>query len=341
MVADPKQCFQMRQNINRADIKVARDFPSRDLGRPIVVVFLGGAFLEPAALQFLVRLDADPEIELVGGFCQSRGFDLYHRAADVLRRRKFLGIGVLGLYAARAARRFLTCPRTEWKLRQRARRALTRLTVVADIHAPLVLEQMRALAPDLGIVYGSPILKPQLFQIPAMGTLGIHHGKPPEYRGKKTAFWACLNGEASAGVTIQRINAGVDTGDVVCGAEVPIAGKRYGRVEAALQNVGVELYVSAIVAVKRGEAVSRPQTNPETGRLYREPRARDVLRLWRRQLTGDLRRLARAGKQKVRAPLWSAAQRITLERHRLRKTLMRTEPNLRAATERAELAEKK
>jgi hypothetical protein len=258
-------------------------FPSRDLGRPIRVVFFGGAFLEPAAVQFLVLLDSHQDVVLAGGFCQSRGFGLRHRIADVLRRRKLPGVGVLGLYAARATLRFLMCPRMVWQLRQRARRALSHVVTVPDIHAPIVLEQVRALAPDLGLVYGSPRLEPQLFEIPAMGTLGIHHGKLPEYRGKKTAFWALLNGEATAGVTIQRINAGLDTGDIVCAAEVPIGGRRYGRVDAAVQELGVQLYVSAILAVKRGQAVCRPQTRGR-GPLYRQPGARDVLRLWWRQL---------------------------------------------------------
>lgn len=203
--------------------------------------------------------------------------------ADVLRRRKLIGVGVLGLYVARALLRLLTHPRAEWRLRQSARRALSRVATVPNVHAPTVLEQVRALAPDLGLVYGSPKLAPNLFEIPAMGTLGIHHGKLPEYRGKKTAFWALLKGEATAGVTIQRINAGLDTGDIVCTAEVPIAGRRYGRVDAAVQELGVQLYVSAILAVKRGQAVCRPQTRGR-GALYRQPGARDILRLWRRQL---------------------------------------------------------
>ena len=62
------------------------------------------------------------------------------------------------------------------------------------------------------IFYGGPILKPALFEIPTLGTLGIHHGKLPAYRGKKTTFWAMFNDEPSAGVTIQSVNAGLDTG---------------------------------------------------------------------------------------------------------------------------------
>jgi methionyl-tRNA formyltransferase len=258
--------------------------PTHDLGRPIRVIFFGGAFLEPAAREFVARLDEHPEIELIAGVCQSPGFGMRHTAANVLRRRKLLAPAVLGVYAAEAALRAVQRPRAELALRRRTRRLLNRFVTVSHIHAPEVLDRVRALAPDLGLVYGSPILKPELFEIPCFGTLGIHHGKLPDYRGKKTVFWAMLNGDATAGVTIQRINAGVDTGEIVGTGEVPTKGKRYGRVDAEVQALGVDLYVASILALKRGEARCRPQGRA-TSPLYRQPRARDILRLWLRQLS--------------------------------------------------------
>lgn len=262
---------------------MAAPLTTRDLGRPIRVVVFGGAFLERAALELLARLDEHPEIDLVGGVCQSRGFAFHHSVADVIRRRRVMAVLVLGVYAAQAALRVARHPRAELVLRKRVRQPLLRITAVPDIHAPAVLAQVHSLSPDLGLSYGSPVLKPSLFGIPALGTLGIHHGKLPEYRGKKTTFWAMLNGEATAGVTIQRINAGLDRGEIVREGEVPIAGKRYGRVEAEIQELGVTLCMAAILAVKRGEARCWPQRHVDAP-LYRQPSARDILRLWRRQL---------------------------------------------------------
>lgn len=256
-----------------------------DLGRPIRVVVFGGAFFEPAALEFLARLDEHPEVDFVAAICQSRGLQWHHRFRDVLRRRRLLAGPVLGVYGAQAVARFARGPRAAFRLRRRVRRALTRVTAVADLHAPDVLEQVRKLRPDLGLSYGSPLLRPELFEIPAFGTLGIHHGKVPEYRGVKTVFWALYNGETAAGVTIQRVDAGLDTGDVVREGEVAIGGKRYGRVAAAVQELGLGLYLEAVVAVKRGEAAPRPQARG-AGPLYRQPGAREILRLWSRQVTG-------------------------------------------------------
>ena len=119
---------------------------------------------------------------------------------------------------------------------------------------PEVLERVGRSRADLGLVYGSPILRPELFELPQFGTLGIHHGKLPEYRGKKTTFWAMYNGEPSATATIQRITRKLDRGDVVRQGDVPVAGKSYGRVWRELEELGADLYVRAVLDVRDGTA---------------------------------------------------------------------------------------
>jgi methionyl-tRNA formyltransferase len=163
-----------------------------------------------------------------------------------------------------------------------------RICFVKDIHAPEVIEQVRTLAPDLGLIYGSPILKPALFELPARGSLGIHHGKVPQYRGNKTAFWALYNGEREAGVTIQKINAGLDTGLIVKEGSVPARGRALRAVWRDLEALGLDLYIAAILEVKQGTAVYRPQVGPK-GKLYRNPKLRDYAGFWGRQIK---RRLA-------------------------------------------------
>ena len=237
---------------------VAEGLTTVPLGRPIRVVLFAGAF---RAVRTRVRSVAR---RASGGAVPWRCLSEPGIRASLSRGRrrcwrKLLAPVVLAVYATHAALRFARRPRAELALRRRVRAALARVVTVPDIHAPSILEQVRLLSADLGLVYGAPVLKPQLFEIPAFGTLGIHHGKLPRYRGMKTTFWAMLNGEQTAGVTIQKINAGVDTGDVVCAGEVPLQGKRYGRVDAEVQALGLTLYLAAIVAVKRGEAFYRSQ----------------------------------------------------------------------------------
>ncbi len=146
-----------------------------------------------------------------------------------------------------------------------------------------MLEQVCALEPDLGLIYGSPILKPELFEIPRLGTLGIHHGKVPEYRGNKTTFWAMYNGEPVAGVTIQRVNKGLDTGSIVKTGEVKAYRRAYQVVFRELEVLGIELYIQAILEVKYGVADFKPQTGVK-GKLYRNPKLGDFIRFWGKQI---------------------------------------------------------
>jgi methionyl-tRNA formyltransferase len=154
-----------------------------------------------------------------------------------------------------------------------------RIRIVPNIHAAEVLALVRALQPDLGLIYGSPILKPDLFEIPRCGTLGIHHGKVPEYRGKKTTFWAMYNGEPTAGVTIQKVNAGLDTGQIVKQGEVTIGRRSLGRVWDELETLGLDLYLEAILDLKHGRMTLQQQTG-QKGPLYRDPKPRDLLAFW-------------------------------------------------------------
>jgi folate-dependent phosphoribosylglycinamide formyltransferase PurN len=250
-------------------------------GTRIRVVLFGGAYLQPGAQRFLVLMADHPEMELVGGFCEGPGQGWRYRLGDVWRRRGFLALPVILLEGLDWLRRFLRNPVEGLRFEIRLRRAMRRVQTVPDIHAPDVLEQVRMLSPDIGVIYGAPVLRPELFEIPRLGTLGIHHGRVPYYRGKKTTFWEIYNGERVAGVTIQRVNRGIDTGEIVRRGEVEIRNRGYSAVERDTEALGLALFVKAIMDVYHGRATFTPQDpNPPGSRLYRQPGPKDVLRLW-------------------------------------------------------------
>jgi methionyl-tRNA formyltransferase len=245
-------------------------------------MFGGGPVLETGAKQFLVRLEAHPGIELRAAFCQCEGQSIGDVVRDLWRRRRWLALPLLGLQLVARLRRGLSRSGQERLVDDQLAQMSSRIHFVPAIHAEEVLAQVRALQPELGLIYGSPILKPELFEIPAMGTLGIHHGQVPQYRGKKTTFWAMYNGEPRAGVTIQKINAGLDTGQIVNSGSVAAYGRPYGTVWNELEEMGLDLYIRSILEVKAGTAQLRPQDGPK-GKLYRDPRLADIARFWWRQ----------------------------------------------------------
>jgi len=92
-----------------------------------------------------------------------------------------------------------------------------------DYHAEESLAFVRRLAPDLGIVYGTRILKPSLFAIPRHGSINIHKRKVPDYRGGgPIGLWEMLDGQAEIGVTVHEVTEKLDAGHVVNTATIPI-----------------------------------------------------------------------------------------------------------------------
>jgi methionyl-tRNA formyltransferase len=210
------------------------------------------------------------------------------RFRELWTRRRWMALPVAAKEMSVGLVRALQRPVAGKAERMKAARILASFAQVKDLHASEVLAQVAALEPDLGIIYGAPILRPDLYSIPRHGTLGIHHGRVPQYRGKKTTFWAMYNGEQSAGVTIQRVNAGIDTGEVVKTGEVTIGRKTYRTVEREVQELGFRLYLDAILDVRHGRATFRPQETGSLGlRKYRQPSAADIGRFVLRRFRLD------------------------------------------------------
>jgi methionyl-tRNA formyltransferase len=250
-------------------------------------MFGSGPELNTDAIEFLCRLEEHAEIEFLGAFCQAESQSLWAVFKDLWKRR---GVLSFPLFATRLLIKtidFLLHPGHQIALKRKLEQISRRVHFVKNIHDQDVVQQVSRLAPDLGLIYGSPILKPELFGIPRLGTLGIHHGKVPEYRGNKTPFWAMYNGEPVAGVTIQKVNEGLDTGSVVKTAEVTTYRRAYGSVVRELEALGLNLYIEAILEVKHGIAEFKPQSGAK-GKLYRNPKPVDFLKFWIKQISRQL-----------------------------------------------------
>ena len=255
-----------------------------DMNAPYrVVVLTSGPTLGNGVREFIRQLELHPEIELCAVIWQTRSTDLRGVVADLWQRRRWLAGPLLvqkylGLLAG-----FLRRPVHALRLARTMRALRDRIFCFGDIHSPQALDRVRECHPVLLLVYGAPIIRRSLFEIAPLGTLGIHHGKVPEYRGKKTMFWAIFNNEPTAGVTIQRINDTLDGGDVVASGEVAVGRRLPWLVWGDLERLGMRLYLRAILDVCNGRAVFREQpgvtTNP-----YRDPAAGDIMKFWLRYL---------------------------------------------------------
>jgi len=112
---------------------------------------------------------------------------------------------------------------------------------------------LRALRPDIQVVvaYGQ-IIPESIIDFPPRRTLNVHFSLLPRYRGASPVQWAVLNGDAKTGVTIIRLNAKMDEGDILAVRETDIlAGETARDLEARLAEMGADLLLQTLAAVDR------------------------------------------------------------------------------------------
>jgi len=162
------------------------------------------------------------------------------------------------------------CPGSEYTLEAMRARPNLRWLHATDIHAETALQQVRAFAPDLGLSIAAPILKRTLFALPRLGTLNLHKGKLPDYRGMPPAFWELWNDESSVGCTVHWVDDKLDTGAIVRQTSVARAPFSTLRgLQLHLDEVGVELMRDAVKDALSGTPARQAQ--PAGGKTYRKP----------------------------------------------------------------------
>ncbi len=123
--------------------------------------------------------------------------------------------------------------------------------------------QLTALKPDAIIVVGYGRIIPQwMLDLPLLGNINLHASLLPKYRGAAPIQWAIANGETVTGVTTMRIDAGLDTGDILLQQEIPIAPDDTSETIAPrLASIGADLTVKTLRDLQAGKIQSRPQNN--------------------------------------------------------------------------------
>jgi methionyl-tRNA formyltransferase len=133
-----------------------------------------------------------------------------------------------------------------------------------------VLENLRSLELDVLVVvaYGL-ILPPAALQSPRQGCINIHASLLPRWRGAAPIQRAVLAGDAKTGVTIMRMEAGLDTGPMLAAREVEIGADDTAKtLHDRLARLGAELIVDTLHAQRLGRVREVPQ--PSEGVTYAE-----------------------------------------------------------------------
>jgi methionyl-tRNA formyltransferase len=143
------------------------------------------------------------------------------------------------------------------------------------VRTPDFAAMVRALAPELVVTaaYGR-ILPPAILNIPPHGCLNIHASLLPAYRGAAPIQGCLINGEHETGVTFMLMDEGIDTGDMLLQARVPVDDEiDAGRLSEQLARLGAELLPFVIDGWLDGSLKRKPQTSERASifpRLTRE-----------------------------------------------------------------------
>ncbi len=155
---------------------------------------------------------------------------------------------------------------------------------VGDPNLPAGRAALREFDPDLAVSLVNRPLVEETFSLPPLGTINVHLGSVPDYRGGVPLFWELAEGRQAVGFTIHRVDAGLDTGAVLAWGEVPI--ERRVTLEETLHATLPKLAEAALDGLDRvlidlaaAQAMETPQ--PGAAALRTAPTLREYRRVQR------------------------------------------------------------
>jgi len=223
-----------------------------------------GVFIETAT---------EPQRSFKQKITRSIRYDGYFETARKFSAKLFGGktVGAKDLKAVRASQN---------ELEEFAERLSIPIYKVENYHSESAIDLLRKAHADLGILYGTNIIKESVFAIPRLGSINIHQGLAPVYRGGPTVFWELFNGEREIGITVHFVAAKVDTGDIILQKTLPLEYdfERYGLkyenflndFRAALKEPSARLIAEAVALIAEGKE-RRAKQDTTVGKRYRLP----------------------------------------------------------------------
>ena len=140
------------------------------------------------------------------------------------------------------------------------------------VRRPEAVEQLRAIGAEAMVVVGYGQIIPQsVIDLAPLGIINVHASLLPKYRGAGPIQWAILNGETRTGVTTMRIDAGLDTGDILLKAETEI-GPEENAIELGrrLAVMGADLLVETLAGLRTIVAEKQDSAQATYARLLKK-----------------------------------------------------------------------
>ncbi|MGC1903372.1 MAG: methionyl-tRNA formyltransferase [Candidatus Acidiferrum sp.] len=160
------------------------------------------------------------------------------------------------------------------------------------IRAPEAQQTLEAIAPDCIVIiaYGQ-IIPSRLLPIPRLGWINLHASLLPKYRGAAPINWAIVNGETKSGLTTMRIDAGMDTGEMLLQHEMPIGvTETTPELASRMSESGAPLVVETLRGIEAGTL--KPRTQDSADATYAPMMKKEDGRIdWSRNATETYNRM--------------------------------------------------
>ncbi len=129
------------------------------------------------------------------------------------------------------------------------------------LRQPEAMARLHAWAPDVIVVVAfGQILRPEVLDLPPFGCVNVHGSLLPRWRGAAPIQAAILAGDVETGITIMKMDAGVDTGPILSQRALPIApDETGGSLFEKMSRLGAELLLETLPPYLAGELQPRPQ----------------------------------------------------------------------------------
>ena len=177
------------------------------------------------------------------------------------------------------------------------------------LRSPEALERLRGYAPELMVVVAYGLILPQAaLDVPTLGCLNIHASLLPRWRGAAPIARAIEAGDSDTGVTIMKMDAGLDTGPILLVRRTPIAERETAAsLHERLAELGAEAVVEGIAQWRDGRITPQPQ--PDAGASYaRKIERREAAIDWSREAEVLDRQVRAFNPRPVAETTWSGQQ---------------------------------
>jgi len=170
-----------------------------------------------------------------------------------------------------------------------------RVEGVENVNDQAFVAKLKVLSPRIILVGGfSQIMKRSILDVAGEGAINLHAGRLPQYRGGSPLNWQIINGEETAGISVVKVEEGIDAGNVLAAGEVPIdPDDTIADIHEKANRLFPELVLRVLDEMKRGVLVPRPQDESQAA-YWHQRNAEDGETRWDRMTARQVYDFVRA-----------------------------------------------